>query len=122
MKTFYLLLGMNFLCKPSIAQFKRTPEDKALYYSNQLKTDVELDSSQFLRVYDINLKVSRRIDSLYALPLDEQSRKRSMIPIFRERDSLFRQVLSTVQFLKYDDMQRERRLKKLEEKKKAEKN
>lgn len=114
-------MGIGFLCMPSTAQSRRTPEEKARYYSNQLKTDVALDSNQYRSVFSINLRVSQQIDSLYALPLDEQSRKRSMIPIFRERDSLFRQVLTTVQFLKYDDLQRERRQKKLEEKKKAEK-
>jgi hypothetical protein len=119
MKTFARLSGLLLLCTLNAKVYawqKRSPEQKATYYTKQLQQDVGLDSLQYQLTYGINLRVSQQLDSLYGLNMEEEIRKKSMIPIFRSRDSSFRQVLTKRQFLMYDDVQRERWQKKKLEK------
>lgn len=118
MKTFTYLRGLILICTLNNKVFawqKRSPEQKATYYTKQLQQDVGLDSLQYQLAYDINLRVSQQLDSLYGLNMEDDLRKKSMVPIFRSRDSSFRQILTKRQFLMYDDIQRERWQKKKSE-------
>lgn len=114
MKKIILLLSFLFvtLCIFSQTYKKRTPEEKAIYYTNQLKKDIDIDSIQFEKIYQINLSVSYKFDSLYAEKMEDVDRRRAMVPIFKFRDAEYRKVLTPIQFLKFDDMQREAREKK----------
>lgn len=117
MKFKTLLIISCFLAKHSIAQTykKRTPEQKAQYYTDQMKKDIDIDSAQASMIYQVNIVVSKRFDSLYAEDLEEQARKRAMVPIFKYRDSEYKKILNAKQYLIWDDLEREKREKKKKE-------
>ncbi|MEZ5046503.1 MAG: hypothetical protein R2831_05875 [Chitinophagaceae bacterium] len=99
------------------AQYKkRTPEEKAKYYTAQLSEQVKLDSAQFEKIYAINIIVSQKFDSLYKENLEDAPRKRAMVNIFKYRDAAYREVLSERQFLIFDDYQREQYEKRKKDK------
>lgn len=114
MKKITLLLSFLFITFNTFSQNykKRTPEEKARYYTSQLQKDIDIDSIQFEKIYEINLSVSLKFDSLYAEKMEDFDRRRAMVPIFKYRDAEYRKVLTPTQFLKFDDMQREAREKK----------
>ncbi len=80
---------------------RRSAEEKARFYTNEMATSISLDSLQVSQVYDINLQVSKRFDSLYAGKPEKE-----------DRDAAYRKILSPLQFLKFDDIQREKRERK----------
>ncbi|MGI9192822.1 MAG: hypothetical protein ACR2IL_11940 [Chitinophagaceae bacterium] len=92
-------------------------ENKARYYTKQLMRNVKLPDSLETSVYQINLHVSMRIDSLYAGNYMEHERKPLMRKVFIERDSAYKSIMSQQQYLRYDDWQREQWEKKQAEKK-----
>jgi len=83
--------------------------------------DLQLDSSMASKVFEINLLVSLQFDSLYATKPDKDQARQGAISIYKKRDASLRQVLSTQQFLMFDDIQREKREKKRLEKQQKEK-
>ncbi len=87
-------------------------EEKAQYYTKQMVDSLQLSTEQEKKVYTINLQVSKSIDSIYALKLESKVGKKAMVPIFKLRNEQYKEVLSTIQFLKYDDMEREKRERK----------
>ena len=55
---------------------KRTPEEKARFYTDEMVKTLELDSVTSEHVYEINLIVSKQFDSLYATrPESGEARK-----------------------------------------------
>lgn len=124
MRFINLLIITCFLGHASLAQTykKRTPEQKAQYYTELMKKDIDIDSAQASMIYQVNIIVSQRFDSLYASDMEEQARKKAMVPIFKYRDGEYKKILSPKQYLIWDDLEREKREKKKkekEEKKKA---
>lgn len=101
----------------------RSAEDKARYYTKQMAEDLSLDDSVIIKVYQINLEVSKKFDSLYAKKNNPESRKGAAL-IYQFRNEAYRDVLSTKQYLKFEDMERERRekRKKEQEEKEAKRN
>jgi hypothetical protein len=100
---------------------KRTPEEKATYYTKQMVDDLKLDSSTTEKVYQINLIVSQQLDSAFAAHTEKEAMKRVYYTVFKKRDEEYRKVLTKRQFLEYDDLQRERREAKQKEKLEKEK-
>ena len=112
------------LCTPYVwaqTYTKRTPTEKAQYYTDEMVKDLQLDSSMASKVFEINLLVSLQFDSLYATKSDKDQARQGAISIYKKRDASLRQVLSTQQFLMFDDIQREKREKKRLEKQQKEK-
>ncbi len=113
------ILTALWLCTQSlIAQpyKKRTPEEKARFYTDEMVKDLQLDSLSAVKVFEINLLVSKQFDSLYAGEPDATQSRAGAIAIYRQRDAALRQVLSKQQFLQFDDLQREKREKRKKEK------
>jgi hypothetical protein len=100
---------------------KRTAEEKARYYTDEMVKELSLDSSISSKVFEINLLVSKQFDSLYATKPEKDDARQGAIAIYRKRDMALRTVLSTQQFLMFDDIQREKREKKKLEKEQKEK-
>lgn len=95
---------------------RKTPEEKAKKYTQEMMTEIPLDAEQEPAIYAINLRVSRQFDSLYASHPGQEVLRPAMISIFRNRDTALRAILSPQQFLRFDDLQREKRKKRLEQK------
>lgn len=100
---------------------RKSPEEKARKYTDELKAVVPVDSLTEEKIFHINVRVSRQIDSLYAGKPDKDELRKAYAYIFSARDSAFRQVLSATAFLRYDDWQRELREKRWKEKMEKEK-
>lgn len=118
MKKISLLLILSFSVYSAFNQSykKRTPEEKATYYTKQMVDDLKLDSSTTKKVYEINLVVSQQLDSAFAAHTEKESMKKVYYTVFKKRDEEYRKVLTKRQFLEYDDLQRERREAKQKEK------
>lgn len=98
---------------------KRTPEEKAQYYTKQMSEKIELDSVLFQKVYEVNLHISKLFDSLYnTIADDDIAKKRGAAMIYKKRDSMYKSALPIKLYLKYDDIQREDREKKMKKEKK----
>jgi hypothetical protein len=118
MKKISLLLIVSFSVYSAFNQSykKRTPEEKATYYTKQMVDDLKLDSSTTKKVYEINLVVSQQLDSAFAAHTEKEAMKKVYYTVFKKRDEEYRKVLTKRQFLEYDDLQRERREAKQKEK------
>lgn len=118
MKIINLLLIILHLSVLGYSQeYKRkTPEEKAKKYTMEMVEEIKLDKDQEEKIYEINLNVSKQFDSLYASKPEKDILKKNTIDILRARDVEFRKVLTTEQFLRFDDIQREKREKKQKEK------
>ena len=118
MKLISLLLIVLHLSLLSYSQqYKRkTPEEKARKYTTEMATEIELSKEQEEKVYLINLNVSKQFDSLYASKPEQDVLRKNTIEILKRRDAEFRNILSNEQYLRFDDIQREKREKKLKEK------
>lgn len=118
MKIISLLLIILHVSFQSFSQeYKRkTPEEKARKYTTEMAQEISLEQGQQEKVYLINLEVSKKFDSLYASKPEKDLLRKVTIEILKARDIEFRKILSNEQFLRYDDIQREKREKKQKEK------
>lgn len=118
MKLISLLLIVLHLSLLSYSQqYKRkTPEEKARKYTTEMTSEIALSKEQEEKVYLINLDVSKQFDSLYASKPEQDILRKHTIEILKKRDAEFRNVLTNEQYLRFDDIQREKREKKLKEK------
>ena len=119
-----ITMAALWLCmQQSVAQpyKKRTPAEKARFYTNEMVTELKLDSLTAAKVYEVNLQVSQQFDSLYAGSPDAADARAGAIAIYKRRDAALRTVLTTQQFLQFDDLQREKREKRRAEKEQKEK-
>ena len=91
--------------------------NKARYYTRQMMNNFKLPDSLESKIYDINLMVSMRIDSIYAGNYMDHERKQRMRMVFVARDSAYKSIMTKQQYLQYDDWQREMWEKKQTEKK-----
>ncbi len=124
MKRKHLLLALTLVPFIVFSQKykKRTAEEKARFYTDEMIKELSLDSATSQKVFDVNLVVSQKFDSLYAATEDNEDKRKGAIFIYKKRDSLFKEVLSKKEYLKYDDLQREKREKKKAEAEKQKSN
>ncbi len=118
MKIISLLLIILHLSVLSFSQeYKRkTPEEKAKKYTDEMAGEMSLEKEEVEKIYLINVEVSKRFDSLYASKPEKDVLHKGMVEIFKYRDAEFRKILTTEEFLRFDDIQREKREKKQKEK------
>ena len=118
---YIILIVIVFLCNLSFAQQnynKRSNEEKARYYTQEMKDSLALTEAQEPLVFEINLQVSKSIDSLYKNINDPVERKKMFREIFKTRDEALKNVLELKQFLRYQDIEMEKWEKKKREAKK----
>ena len=120
-KTSLLLVMLHLSVMVFSQEYKRkTPEEKAKKYTAEMVAEIHLENEQEAKIYLINVSVSTRFDSLYASKPEKDVLKKVTIELLRNRDAEFRKILTTEQFLRFDDIQREKREKKLKEKQEKE--
>lgn len=95
---------------------KRSPEEKARFYTDEMVREINVTPEQELQVFSINLVVSKQFDSLYATQPDKNTARLGAIEIYKKRDMALRKVLTTKQFLLFDDLQRDKLEKRRKEK------
>jgi hypothetical protein len=112
-----LFVGLHLTLFTFSQEYKRrTPEEKAKKFTSEMASEITLEKVQEESIYLINLQVSKRFDSLYATKPDKELSRKCSREIFKSRDLEFRKILTTAQFLQYDDIQREKYEKKVKEK------
>ena len=120
-KTSLLLVILHLSVMVFSQEYKRkTPEEKAKKYTAEMAAEIHLEKDPEAQIYLINVSVSTRFDSLYASKPEKDVLKKVTIELLRNRDAEFRKILTTEQFLRFDDIQREKREKKLKEKQEKE--
>lgn len=95
---------------------KRSPEEKARFYTDEMVKEINVTPEQEPLIFSINLQVSRQFDSLYATQPDKNTARLGAIDIYKKRDAALRKVLTTKQFLVFDDLQRDKLEKRRKEK------
>lgn len=115
-----LLIGLNqFIFAQGYK--KKTPEEKARKYTDELMAVIPLEKDAEEKIFQINVRVSKQFDSLYANKPEQNEMKKAYAVIFKARDAAYKEVLTKQQFLMYDDWQRELREKRQKEKEAKEK-
>ena len=123
MRTFIFSILLIGLTQFTFAQGykKKTPEEKARKYTDELMAVISLDKEAEEKIFQINIKVSKQFDSLFANKPGENEIKKAYAVIFKGRDAAYKDVMTKQQFLMYDDWQRELREKRKQEKEAKEK-
>ena len=113
-----LFLLIIFFTSPTLGQTykKRSPEEKALFYTDEMVKEINVTPEQEPLIFSINLRVSQQFDSLYATQPDKNTVRLGAIEIYKKRDAALRKVLTTKQFLVFDDLQRDKLEKRRKEK------
>ena len=99
---------------------RRSPEEKAKLFTAEMNAEIKLTPEQETGIYQINLRVSRQFDSLYTIKPEKTLLHKATVELLKARDADFRKILSNEQFLRFDDWQREKREKKIQDKKSTE--
>ena len=116
-----LLFILSILASNAQGFKKKTPEEKARKYTDELIAVIPLEKSVEEKIYLINIKVSKQFDSLYASKPEQDQLRKAYALIFKGRDGAYKEVMSKQQYLMYDDWQRELREKRQLEKAEKEK-
>lgn len=99
---------------------KKTLEEKARYYTKQMIDSLHVSEREETLVYAANLDVSKKFDSIYSLRLsNENERKAAFRAIYQYRDSCFKSILPIKEFLRFQDIEREKWERRKEKESKA---
>lgn len=89
---------------------KRTPEEKARYFTKKMVDSLTVSEAEEEALYKMNIVVSRKFDSLrtFVNTLDRRDRSAAYRSIYGYRDSCMKAILPIKEFLKFQDIERER--------------
>lgn len=108
-----VLFGVVFSCagqKKKYEYKKRTPEEKARYYTKKMVDSLTVTETQEEGLYEMNIIVSQKFDSLnkFVEGLERRERSAAYRSIYSYRDSCMKVILPIKEFLKFQDIERER--------------
>lgn len=116
MKSFFLPIIFVLFSLQVFAQNKswdNTPIGRAKYFTMKMMQDLALDDSLENSLFEINVAVSKQFDSVKAITFsDDKLRKRSYVSIYAYRDSCLNAVLPRKKYLLFQDLEREKYLKR----------
>ncbi len=118
---FAILFGVVFSCaaqRKTTDYKKQNAEQKARYFTKKMVDSLTVTPAQEEALYEMNIIVSAKFDSLNVLvdSLDRGERSAAYRSIYQYRDSCMKAILPIKEFLKFQDIERER----YEEKKRKE--
>ena len=113
---FGILFGVVFLCSAQKDSSKkktwkkRTTEEKARYFTKKMVDSLTVTEAQEDSLYEMNIVVSKKFDSLKVIVYDMNKKERSKAyrSIYAYRDSCMREILPRKEFLKFLDIEREK--------------
>jgi len=92
------------------ASFKdKTPEQRAQMQTNMMKTKLNLDSAQTLKVQGINLKYAQKLDPVLKSDGGRFAKLRQMKSIQGQKNKELKAVLSSDQYKQYQQLEAEMR-------------
>ena len=88
---------------------KKSIDEKARYYTKQMVDSLHVNEREETLLFETNLQVSKKFDSVYSLQLsNENERKAAFRAIYQYRDSCFKSILPIKEFLRFQDIEREK--------------
>ena len=78
-----------------------TPQDRAKTYTELMQTYLNLNRDQTIKVLDINLKSANEMEKLKSVAISKMDKWNKAMKIQKQRETLFKSVLSKVQMDKY---------------------
>ncbi len=89
---------------------KRTPEEKARYFTKKMVDSLTVSEAQEDSLYEMNIVVSQKFDSLKLVvdQLSKKERSAAYRSIYQYRDSCMKSIIPIKEFLKFQDIERER--------------
>jgi len=89
---------------------KRTAEEKARYFTKKMVDSLDVSEAEEEALYEMNIIVSQKFDSLnvFVSELSKKNRSAAYRSIYQHRDSCMKSILPIKQFLKFQDIERER--------------
>lgn len=109
-----LLLGLTpmALRAQSMEDFKNsTPEERAQMQTEYLKTNLGLDEQQTQKVSGINLKYAEKMQSVLQGSGGRFAKMKAAKSVNQEKDAELKQVFTSEQAKKYDEMKAEMKAK-----------
>ena len=110
---FAILFGVVFSCQAQRKKYsyrKRTPEEKARYFTKKMVDSLNVTDSEEEDLFKMNIAVTKKFDSLrtYVDKLERKERSAAYRKIYAYRDSCMKEILPIKEFLKFQDMEREK--------------
>ena len=105
-KTVFAILVLFFVCTIADAQKREilkdsTPEERAKFQTEWMKTALNLDEKQMAAVYEINLKHARKNQELLASNERKRRKVRKAKSLAKEKGKELQNVLTKEQYAKY---------------------
>ena len=110
----FYAVAFSCAAQKKYAYKERTIEEKARYFTKQMVASLTVSEEQEEALYEMNILVSAKFDSLnvFVDSLERQERSAAYRSIYSYRDSCMRKILPTKEFLKFQDIEREKYEKK----------
>lgn len=109
---FGILFGVVFSCaaQKKYEYKKRTPEEKARYFTKKMVDSLTVTEAEEEALYEMNIVVSQKFDSLRIIidDLGRKERSAAYRNIYGYRDSCMKEIIPIKEFLKFQDIERER--------------
>jgi len=113
-KLFIVATMISFMCLTINAQnranshhqMKTRADEHAKVTTDEMKNKLNLNDSQYQKVYDINLKYAKKNKELAANSANEKSKEKTMKSQNEEKRNELKKVLTSEQYKKYDGMEK----------------
>ncbi len=92
---------------------KKSPEDKAKFQTEKMAAELTLTEEQKAKIYDINLKISQKNQSLDEALMTAEERKKGKIANNEARKEMIKGVLSAEQMAILEKKMEERKAEKM---------
>lgn len=107
-RLFIAIMVVGCLCfNVSAQQAQHTPEERAKALTDEMKSKLTLNDSQYQKVYDINLKYAKQNESIVKGTGDKKAKDELIKKQLDAKKQEMKGVLSADQYKKYESMREE---------------
>jgi hypothetical protein len=87
----------------------KTPEERAAFQTDRMKTDLNLSDEQTAKVREINLKYAKENQEVFKSDVSQEEKKNKMREIYQRKQDELKTVLTVEQYEKYRSEKKEMR-------------
>lgn len=107
-----LLTMGHLMAQPSMSNMKdATPEQRAQFQTNMMKSKLSLDSGQITKIQALNLKYAQKFQPILKSSDGKLSKYRQAKTLLKQKDAELQAVLTKDQYKKYQDFEDEMKSK-----------
>jgi uncharacterized protein involved in outer membrane biogenesis len=105
----FILLNVQLASAQNTTQNlkNKTPEQRAQLQTAMMKTKLKLDTTQVIKVQDINLKYAQKLDPVIKGDCGKLAKFRQLKSIQKEKEKELKPVFTADQYKQYQQMQEE---------------